>query len=488
MICSTIHSVLFPMYYRLLNGAYVVRNDDKYVIHHVSYGDLCRIDEKAKEVVFRLAQEEGVLEKLSQEDKLMAQVLIEQNFLVSCRRPLSYKILDNPDELRKEYIVWFKDVTYLIVKVTNRCNLGCKYCHENANMDREDMTLDLFCNLVNKVLKSTKHNKISILLFGGEPTLMPLEWYMEALKHVREAEELFEKKVTILLQSNFIKVSAEKLRLFRDAGIKLSTSIDNPINPLSSYRPLANEVIKTCIAAQNMGFEVGVILTINKTNINDISSICHWMADNLGKIRFKANVMHPVGSGETTVALSSKEIFEAQKNILTYMIKTEGRELVERNLAEEIVRFFENHLQDKEPNKPAMGCCAKNCGAGKTLLSVEPNGDIYPCARLSDDIEYLLGNVNNYGLDSSNVNNFFNRANQFHNVNQEIWQKCQSCSAKTICSYGCKAFIIRSKTKENIECKPTLLRFAFYQENKDALRKVYETYVSQNRNKREGSF
>ena len=63
-----------------------------------------------------------------------------------------------------------RDIRYLILAVTSRCNLKCCYCYPAARGDGDDMADDL----LDQALDIADHGTpCHIQITGGEPTLVP---------------------------------------------------------------------------------------------------------------------------------------------------------------------------------------------------------------------------------------------------------------------------------------------------------------------------
>lgn len=463
-------------FYNLPQFSYIVDQKNHYLIHDFHKGALCKISARTKTLIERVALQKNILDKLGKEEQAIIKMLIDNKILYPVESQGTVKQLDNIDEMYKRHVTWFKNVTFIIVKVTNRCNINCPYCYERANVQGKDMSLKAFSRLARAVLTSTNASRVKFLFHGGEPTLLSTEWYQSSLSYLKELAKEFSKGISTNLQSNLVDIPREKLELFKKFNVIISGSIDNPTNPEMSMRPKTEKTIHTLLTAKSMGVPVGILLNINRSNMHEMSNICAWLANNLQKKIFKANVVYPVGSGERMESLTAMEIFNAQKDILTYMIDTQGKSILERNICEELERFFESHLGGKK--RKIELCHSLYCGAGRNALAVEPNGNILLCGRFSsNEKEWVLGSLDSYyDLDDTGRLLFDKKVCAFHQLNQEIWEPCAACSAKAICSFGCRAFVSRLNNPVNIECQPTLYRLDFYSQNQSVLKPVYEAY------------
>lgn len=119
-----------------------------------------------------------------------------------------------------------RESTHVIFKATNDCNSNCEYCYDKyvreANRGKKMSleTLDRFAYLM------SQHSKtVEILHHGGEPTMMPKQFYEDAMDIFCK---YYNTEFIQLLQTNGIKLiqDSEWLELFSDLGIKYGVSFD----------------------------------------------------------------------------------------------------------------------------------------------------------------------------------------------------------------------------------------------------------------------
>lgn len=364
----------------------------------------------------------------------------------------------------------FNNISSVIVKLTNRCNIRCGYCYENIVAKGSDMTTETFQKMLVSILSSTSSNKILFILHGGEPTILHTEWFDKNLSRAYEIAESYEKKIEFSIQSNLINIGEDKLKIFKKYNVSIGGSLDNPDFLSESLRPLATKALDTYNKAKALGINIGILSTINSSNLNSMTAFCTWLSSSLGVKHFKANMAYSVGTGLELFVPSAELFFNAQKDIIEFMIKSDG-DFIEENLSQEIIRFFENYKGGKK--RYSTLCDDQLCGAGSRVIGVTPNGDLLPCGRFAwNNEDFFLGNLESNSQEVEN--GFFEKVNQFQQLSPENWNQCNTCNAKEVCSFGCQAFIVRSKLKKNIECEPTLLRFEYYNDNIERLQKLYE--------------
>ena len=371
----------------------------------------------------------------------------------------------------------FENIRCVIVKLTNRCNIRCEYCYENIIAKGSNMSSEIFQEMVEIIVSSTNEKKILLILHGGEPTILSAAWFRENLSKGIEIAKKYGKDVEYSIQTNLINIPDEKLNIFKQYRVRIGGSIDNPDSLPDSMRPLAHKALNTYYRAKELGLSVGVLSTINTSNLGVMPEFCNWLYHELGINHFKANLAYSVGTGLELLVPEAQAFFKAQRDVIEFMLETNG-EFQEENLSQEIIRFFENYRGGK--NAGASLCGDQTCGAGSRVVGVTPEGNVLPCGRFAwDDNEFFLGHLNDDDIDK--YSQFHKRLTDFHTANPENWEHCNNCEARGICDYGCQGFIVRSIKKLNIECLPTKLRFQYYKDNAEALQGLYEKICERNK-------
>lgn len=366
----------------------------------------------------------------------------------------------------KDFDFRFVNISALIIKVTNKCNLNCKYCYEDISKKGDILPIETFKSIAIKAIMSSINQKITFIFHGGEPTLIPIQWYSEAVSFSNNLSKKLNKIIQFRLQTNLISVTDTKLLELNSLGIRISASIDafNDIN--TAERGLYPKATFNFLRAKSLSINVSILSTINKSNFKAFIPFIKALKDDFGVRSFKANVAYPVGFGKFSEQLTSEEIFEAKQDILKSMIAEKGLGVNEINILKQIQKYF-----TPSNNCTNELCDKQTCGAGKNVLGISHNGDLLPCGRFSwNDATYYLGNL----YEEIQELQFENSVSNFQTQNPQNWTDCKSCKASSICNFGCQAFISRSLNKVNIECGATKMLYTFFEKNLDDLKIIYE--------------
>src|SRR3990167_3574473 len=115
----------------------------------------------------------------------------------------------------------------IVTKVTEDCNLACKYCYVNADVWKNTgqyqspKTLEKLLSLF-----SERYHKINLIWHGGEPLLPGLDFY----KEVKSIEDKFKRDHDVIIknsmQTNGSLVTESLLEFLLDKdGLSMSIGI-----------------------------------------------------------------------------------------------------------------------------------------------------------------------------------------------------------------------------------------------------------------------
>ena len=365
----------------------------------------------------------------------------------------------------------FSDLAAVVVKVTTRCNLDCAYCYEKISNDM-DMSMDTFRKIVGKVLHSTRNDKVLFILHGGEPLIMSDDWLLEAAEVLQVESRMSGKAAKLGMQSNILNLRQSKIATLKRAGISLSASMDGPATLGKGQRPLAGRAQEMFLIAKEAGLQVSVLMTINGSNWQHFDEIMSWLDDELHVDLFKANPVTPVGSGANMPPLEPDQVSFAKETMLNRMFsKPSG--VVEDNIMVEMSRYW---FRDRSA-RPASLCRDRKCGAGSRVIAFSPDGAILPCGRFEwNDQSNIVGLLDDLGQDAGD---YFRKVEAFHAKKPESWFDCTRCEARSICSFGCQAFITRNKDSLNVECLPTKQTYRWFEDNSDRVGRFFDDYEGQ---------
>ena len=344
----------------------------------------------------------------------------------------------------------FRQIRMVIAKVTSSCNLRCSYCCADAipvSQPGATMTMETHKRAATLLIGDTESPELQWIFHGGEPMLLPIPWYEEAIEFCISAGEANPrlKRLAIGMQSNLTRLTPEFLKLVKKYRIQIGTSLDGPPRLSDVHRQAGKRVEETIELLMREGAPPGVIAQINKNTIAHMDEVVDYFDQKGFAVMFNATC--PTGRGMNVDNLTGDELYNAKRQLLERADQSGNVRLLGPDLIRQLFYFFTGQRDMTDRN-----CHAYNCGAGVTLIGVDPNGDVWPCGRSTDADMGKLGNVN----DPGSLSQCPSILRTFHE--KDLWyMRCFGCQAKLICLFGCTAFDKNSIPTREIECHATQL-------------------------------
>ena len=118
-----------------------------------------------------------------------------------------------------------EQLNYIVLYVTNQCNLKCSYCFDKKNRindkETEQLNIDDFVNFLRKM----NVKKFTIRFFGGEP-LIRLETINKIIKVIEEERIIRNWNVNYNIFTNGTIVNNTVIKLIEKYNLTLFLSID----------------------------------------------------------------------------------------------------------------------------------------------------------------------------------------------------------------------------------------------------------------------
>ncbi|WP_309492328.1 radical SAM/SPASM domain-containing protein [Candidatus Hecatella orcuttiae] len=308
----------------------------------------------------------------------------------------------------------------IVWNITRACNMRCVHCYENAGAPGED---ELSTEEILRGIDILGDAGVLILAFsGGEPTVHP-----DILKFVKRASE---RGMYVAMATNGLVFSSrERLKEYKQAGLQFAQISLDGVNPKThdEFRGVPGafektvEGIKNCVAE---GLFVEIATTLTRQNYKEIPALIEF-SDKLGADWFMLYNFVPTGRGAEMVEadLSPEEreeiltlCWNKMKTMRIDVLSTapyfariaQQTELGDLSQDELLARMAQQAGggggdSDVVPthfyNPKLSGQLRRladfigGCGCGRFYLSVEPNGDLYPCVFFPHEEQVKVGNL-----------------------------------------------------------------------------------------------
>lgn len=182
--------------------------------------------------------------------------------------------------------------SYLIVDLTNRCNMKCSPCFMDANAGSDVHELDLqdIKALFHNAVSFQPQREINVLFSGGEPTLSPV--FLEAVRHAKSMG--FNR---LHVATNGVRFAENRAfaRQARNAGLHAVylqcdgvSEENNKHRGLGNYLEVKNRALENIAAAgMRSTLQVTVVKGLNNEGLGDIVRFAIQNIDKIHGILFQ---------------------------------------------------------------------------------------------------------------------------------------------------------------------------------------------------------
>jgi uncharacterized protein len=282
------------------------------------------------------------------------------------------------------------------------CNLACKYCfylpkeklYPGSSLRMPDELLELY---IKQLLEAHRAPKVTIAWQGGEPTLMGVAFYRQAIAYqerYRKPGMTFENT----LQTNGTLLDDDWCEFFKENHFLIGLSLDGPRRLHDIHRvdkagqPTFDRVMRGLRLLQRHGVEYNILVTVNRINGDYPTEVYRFLRDEAGTewIQFIPVVerMNPNGLNwiQAGDRVSPRAVRPEQFGRFLIQVFDEW---VHNDVGRVYVQTFEAALRNWMGLPSGMCVFDRTCGYG---LAMEHNGDLYACDHFVEP-GYLRGNI-----------------------------------------------------------------------------------------------
>ncbi len=310
--------------------------------------------------------------------------------------------------------------------LTERCNLRCAHCYQDGYAGEElshQQLLDILGQYI-ELLDTWRSRSLTpidghVTVTGGEP--FARRDFLGLLEVFAALEDRF--SFAILTNGTFIDAAmASRLRDLGPRFVQVSmegiqTTHDGIRGPGTFDRTV--EAIRHMVEA---GVRATISFTAHRQNFREFPAVAR-LGRQLGVSRVWADRLIPSGSGE---ALSEQVLtIEETQEFFELMLQARGegkRRWFGSGTEISMHRALQFMVGDGRPYQ---------CGAGDSLITVQPNGDLYPCRRMPIPVGNLL---------ETPLSELYYSADLFQSLRDRnhVSTGCESCSHADRCRGGLK--------------------------------------------------
>jgi Fe-coproporphyrin III synthase len=285
-------------------------------------------------------------------------------------------------KLPSELLQFARDKKPVVVwNCTQRCNLKCVHCY--AQSEDRDYAGEMSTEEAKVMIDDLAEFGAPVLLFsGGEPTIR--KDLLELMHYAKS------KGMRVVISTNGTLITAERAQQFAEVGLSyVGVSLDGGKETHDEFRGLPGSFDKALAGIRNSrdaGIKVGLRMTINKRNWQDIPEIFKVMREeNIPRACFYHLVYTGRGSELMKEDLDHEETRKAVRLImdLTKEMFDDGLEpeiLTVDNHADGPFVYMELLKEDPERAEEVLQLLQWNQGnsSGNGIACVSWNGEVYP--------------------------------------------------------------------------------------------------------------
>lgn len=265
----------------------------------------------------------------------------------------------------------------VIIKVTNACNLKCRYCYDANNSERKDITLRDVERLFE--LLAAEYSVANVIWHGGEPILMGKDFYCAIL----DLQRKYADDITFVnkIQTNGTLIDSEWASFLVRNDFRVGVSYDG--GDAATGR---NQQDKSLEGRNNLlkaGGQCGIVSVVNTQNIDNLITMYENYKEKQMNAQF--NFVFPYGrvleGSNKDLVVSEKVYIEKMNLFFDYWLEDE-----KCNIRIDPFTSYIQLLQGINTKCVTGGCLYK-------FICMDNIGDIYPCGRIIMP-QFYLGNIN----------------------------------------------------------------------------------------------
>jgi len=336
------------------------------------------------------------------------------------------------------------NLSYLILMLTDRCNLSCSYCYlgrHRKSMDHgegRDMSFDT----IDKALELFAANKKNchVQISGGEPLLAPrqLEY---TVKKIRERSPF----AHIALQTNATLLNNDKVDFIKAYNIDLGISLDGDPAMQNICRGNAAGTFKALERLENKKVPFNVTCVVSSANAEKLHRVVLTLAGFSMARGIGFDLLVKKGNTKTL------SIDSASPMQLKSGIKKLKQALVLVNKGRKnpiLIREQEQIEMHRRRKKQSSAFCH---AANGQSLAVTPKGDLYPCSQTAFDPDFFMGSLTEKNGWESILPSlgapFFSLAS--YTLQNSAKERCCSCGIQTCCPGECPSRLYYNSNENN---------------------------------------
>jgi len=311
----------------------------------------------------------------------------------------------------------------LILRITKRCNLSCKYCYAAEGCKESQMAvvpavmpLQTAMKAIDLLAKPGESLKIQFT--GGEPLLYP-ELMWDVFQYINRQGI----KGVFSVQTNGTLLTPENCQLLKKMRCGVGVSLDgmedaNGLRCYANGKPAFSDIINGIQNLGRLGMQCNLTTVIscqNQAKLEELLELAAYLQNVRG---IGLDMFRPIGRGSQQDF--SPDLNKLPQDLQRFLQKQKELSGLGVNIRikeqEKVRRMLQDGVQEN---------CYCYAQTGYSF-AVDPKGDVYPCSSFVGMADMKVGNVEDGNLSMQASVPCMDGI-------------CHACVHKTICRGGCPA-------------------------------------------------
>lgn len=278
---------------------------------------------------------------------------------------------------------------YAVWEITLACDLACRHCGSRAGRARPDeLSTEQCFDLVDQMATLGVRE---VSLIGGEAYLR--EDWLSIVRRIRERGMMCQ------ITTGARGLTEDVIRAAKDAGLQsVSISVDGFESVHDALRGVRGSfaAVKSAFAALKRvgGVRITANTQINRLNLREIEPLFAWLIEE-GAVAWQVQLTAAMGraADEDNILLQPYQVLETHPMLVR--AKRFGSQRGVRMWPGNNIGYFGPY--EHVLRGDWAGGHRGTCGAGRSTLGIEANGDIKGCPSLPTS-DYVGGNIRDHAL------------------------------------------------------------------------------------------
>lgn len=324
-----------------------------------------------------------------------------------------------------------RSIRYLILVLTTRCNLRCRYCYNGDASVQGDMSESVLDRALE--MASEGDEPLHIQITGGEPALVP-DLVNVVLARAREK---IRRPYSVGFQTNGTLLNSDLIRMLKEFNVQVGISVDGLPSVHESLRGDARSTFRSLSMLEALGVPFRVTAVVTAQNVLFLDKLLLALAGFEFCRGIGLDLLVRKGRALSSEAITPPSPGELRRSVRSLL---QALELVNKRRSVPVtVREFEKLWRALSSSR-SQGFC--HAAEGRSI-AVMPDGSIFPCGQTAGDERFLLGDVWNHNDDKR-------RALVSIRLSGD---SCENCPLADLCPGDCPSRVFYNQNDAGLACE-----------------------------------